>query len=87
MISYVVLYLSIVFLITSAAVLALQQLSEASDNIERYRLLRKLGTHSKMVYRSLFIQIAISLSSDSGYGSFLRSNFGGRQYGEFSRRI
>lgn len=60
MISYIVLYLSIVFLITSAAVLALQQLSEASDNIERYRLLRKLGTDSKMVYRSLFIQIAIS---------------------------
>ena len=40
MISYFVIYVGIVFLITCAAILALQQLSEASDNTERYRLLR-----------------------------------------------
>jgi putative ABC transport system permease protein len=48
-----------VFLITSAAVLALQQLSEASDNTERYSLLRKLGTDEKMINRALLTQIGI----------------------------
>lgn len=57
--SYLGLYLGVVFLITSAASLALQQLSEASDNIERYRLLRKIGTENAMINRSLFIQILI----------------------------
>ena len=59
MISYVALYIGIVFLITSAAVLALQQLSDASDNVERYGLLRKLGAEEKMVNGALFKQIAI----------------------------
>lgn len=57
MISYFVIYVGVVFLITCAAVLALQQLSEASDNTERYRLLRRLGTPSKMIDRALFMQI------------------------------
>lgn len=59
MISYLAIYIGLVFLITSAAVLALQQLSEASDNIERYGLLKKLGAEEKMIHRSLFTQIAI----------------------------
>ena len=45
------------FLITCAAILALQQLSEASDNTERYRLLRRLGTSGRMIDRALFTQI------------------------------
>ena len=57
MISYFVIYVGVVFLITCAAVLALQQLSEASDNTERYRLLRRLGAPSKMIDRALFMQI------------------------------
>lgn len=57
MISYFVIYVGIVFLITCAAILALQQLSEASDNTERYRLLRKLGTSGRMVNKALFTQI------------------------------
>lgn len=57
MISYFVIYVGVVFLITCAAVLALQQLSEASDNMERYRLLRRLGAPSKMIDRALFMQI------------------------------
>ena len=58
-ISFVAIYIGLIFLITSAAVLALQQLSEASDNVERYNLLRKLGTEEKMINHALFIQIAI----------------------------
>lgn len=57
MISYFVLYVGIVFLMTCAAILALQQLSEASDNLERYRLLRRLGAPNKMIDRALFTQI------------------------------
>ncbi len=56
---YIAIYIGLVFLITSAAVLALQQLSEASDNTERYSLLRKLGTDEKMINRALFSQIGI----------------------------
>ena len=58
-ISYLAIYIGLVFLITSAAVLALQQLSEASDNAERYGLLQKLGAEESMVNRALFSQIAI----------------------------
>ena len=59
MISYLAIYIGLVFLITSAAILALQQLSEASDNVERYGLLKKLGAEESMVNHALFTQIAI----------------------------
>jgi putative ABC transport system permease protein len=59
MVSYLAIYIGLVFLITSAAVLALQQLSEASDNTERYGLLKKLGAEESMVNHALFTQIAI----------------------------
>lgn len=59
MVSYLAIYIGLVFLITSAAVLALQQLSEASDNAERYGLLRKLGAEESMINHALFSQIAI----------------------------
>ncbi|OJU11650.1 MAG: hypothetical protein BGN88_07075 [Clostridiales bacterium 43-6] len=58
-ISYLAIYIGIVFLITSAAVLALQQLSESSDNSNRYRLLRKIGSEEALINRSVFMQIAI----------------------------
>jgi putative ABC transport system permease protein len=57
--TYMTLYIGLVFLIAAAAVLALQQLSEASDNAERYGLLRKLGTEEKMIHRALFTQVAL----------------------------
>ena len=56
---YLSIYLGIVFLIASAAVLALQQLSEASDSIERYKALRKIGATDKMINKSVFIQTLI----------------------------
>jgi putative ABC transport system permease protein len=57
--TYLTLYIGLVFLIAAAAVLALQQLSESSDNAERYGLLRKLGTEEKMINRALFTQVAL----------------------------
>ena len=42
-IAFLAIYLGIVFMIACAAILAIQQLSEATDNVERYNLLKKLG--------------------------------------------
>ncbi len=47
------------FLISSAAILALKELSESSDNKERFRMLRKIGADEKMIDKALFRQIAI----------------------------
>lgn len=59
LISYLAIYLGIVFMITCAAILAIQQLSEATDNKARYDLLKKLGADKKMLNKALFTQIAI----------------------------
>ena len=59
MITFIGLYLGIVFLIASAAILALKELSESTDNKERFRMLRKIGTDEKMLNRALFRQIGI----------------------------
>ncbi|MDR1291807.1 MAG: ABC transporter permease [Clostridiales Family XIII bacterium] len=56
LVTYIAIYLGIIFLIAAAAVLAIGQLSEVSDNIGRYDLLRKLGTDEKMLHRSIFAQ-------------------------------
>lgn len=53
---FIGLYLGIVFLITTMAVLALQQLSEASDSIERYKALKRIGASKKMINKTIFIQ-------------------------------
>lgn len=59
LISYIGIYLGVIFLITSGSVLAIQQLSEASDNIERYALLRKIGADKATVNKALFTQIGV----------------------------
>lgn len=58
-VTFIGLYLGIIFLMSSAAILALKELSESSDNKERYAMLRKIGTDEKMINRALFRQIAI----------------------------
>lgn len=40
---YLVIYLGFVLIIACAAILAIQQMSDASDNAQRYGRLRKLG--------------------------------------------
>lgn len=57
--TYLGIYLGITFLITSGAVLALQQLSQSSDNRKRYQLLRKLGVSRKDMKRSLRKQLRV----------------------------
>lgn len=59
LVTFIGLYLGVIFLISSAAILALKELSESSDNKERFRMLRRIGTDEKMLNRALFKQIAI----------------------------
>ncbi len=54
---FVGLYLGLTFAITSATVLAIGQLTSASDNKERYLILRQLGVSNKQINKSLLIQI------------------------------
>ena len=58
-VTFIGLYLGIIFLISSAAILALKELSESSDNKERYQVLRKIGANDDMINKSLFKQIGI----------------------------
>lgn len=56
---YIGMYLGFVFLIASAAVLAIQQLTEASDSSNRYKTLKKIGVSDNMINKTIFIQILI----------------------------
>lgn len=58
-IAYLALYLGITFIIAAGAILAIQQLSESDDNIERYNLLRKIGVDEKTINNSVFNQVGI----------------------------
>ena len=58
-VTFVGLYLGIIFLVSSSAILALKELSESSDNKERFVVLRKIGTDEKMLNQALFRQIGI----------------------------
>ena len=58
MVTFIGLYLGIIFLISSAAILGLKELSESSDNQKRFLCLRKIGTDEKMINKALFRQIA-----------------------------
>ncbi|PGP40365.1 ABC transporter [Bacillus thuringiensis] len=59
---FIGIYIGIVFLITSMAVLALQQLSEASDSIERYKSLKRIGSNGTMINKTIFIQTFVYFS-------------------------
>ena len=56
---FISIYLGIIFLIASSAILALKQLTESSDNKQRYTILRKIGCDEKMINQALFRQIFI----------------------------
>lgn len=58
-VTFLGIYLGIIFLISSAAILALKNLSEASDNRNRYIVLRRIGADDKLIRKSLFREIFI----------------------------
>lgn len=59
LVTFIALYLGIIFLISSAAILALKELSDSADNRERYGMIRKIGVDEKMINMALFKQIGI----------------------------
>ncbi len=59
LVTFVGLYLGVIFLISSAAILALKELSESTDNRQKYTILRKIGVSEKMLHHALFWQIFI----------------------------
>lgn len=59
MVTFIGLYLGVIFLISSAAILGLKELSESSDNKERFKMLRKIGADESMINKALFRQIGI----------------------------
>lgn len=57
--TFVSLYVGVIFLIASAAILSLKELSESADNIERFAVLRRIGTDEKMIEAALFKQVGM----------------------------
>ena len=59
LISFLCCYIGLIFLVICAALLALKQLTETTDNIYRYGLLQKLGAKKEQINRALLSQTAI----------------------------
>lgn len=59
LVTFVGLYLGLVFLISSAAVLALKALSDSVDSAGRYQMLRRIGVEERDLSRSLFRQTGL----------------------------
>lgn len=59
MISYLALYIGFVFLVATAAVLAIQQLSETSDSLSRYKVLAQIGCDRRMIFGSMRNQVLV----------------------------
>ena len=59
-IAYLAIYIGLVLVVACAAILAIQQLTSASDNRTRYQLLNKLGAPRSMVNGAVFKQILIA---------------------------
>lgn len=53
------LYLGTIFLMSSAAILALKELSDTIDDKDKYTVLRNIGTDEKMINKALFKQTII----------------------------
>lgn len=66
MITYLALYIGLVLLVTTAAVLAIQQLSETSDALPRYRTLAELGCDGRMLNVSPGVQTAVYFLASLG---------------------
>lgn len=57
--AFIGLYIGVILLISGAAILALKELSESTDNVERFRMIRKLGADEKQINKALFRQTAL----------------------------
>lgn len=57
LILFIGIYMGLIFLLASAALLALQQLTEAGESKKRYEVLRKIGATQEAMRRTMFIQV------------------------------
>jgi putative ABC transport system permease protein len=76
-VTYIGLYIGLILLIASVAILALQQLSEATDNKARYATLSKIGASDKLMSKAVFTQVAVYFAAPLGV-ALVYSLFGGR---------
>lgn len=58
-VAFVVIYIGVVFLIASAAMLALKALSESIDSTGKYVILKKIGCEQGMLKKALLMQIGV----------------------------
>ena len=58
-ITFIALYLGVIFLISSSAILSLKELSDCIDDKNKYKVLRQIGTDEKEINKSLFKQTLI----------------------------
>lgn len=58
-VTFIGLYLGIIFLISSSAILSLKELSDCLDDKNKYRVLRQIGVDEKDINRALFKQTLI----------------------------
>ena len=59
LVSYLAMYIGFILVVACAAILAIQQLSDANDNARRYELLAKLGAPQRMISGALFKQVVV----------------------------
>ena len=57
--TFIGLYLGIIFLISSSAILALKELSDCIDDKNKYKILRQIGAEEKDINKALFKQTLI----------------------------
>jgi len=70
MFAYLGIYLGVVFLLTGASILSLQQLAESTDNYKKFELLKKLGTGRDLISKALLKQIFITFMIPLGLAAF-----------------
>lgn len=56
MMTFVCLYIGLVFLVASGAILALRVLTDSVDSVQRYETLRRIGVDERDIERSLLVQ-------------------------------
>lgn len=59
LVTFICCYVGLIFLLICAALLALKQLTETTDNIYRYGLLQKLGAKRRQINHTLFVQTGV----------------------------
>ena len=85
-VTFIGLYVGLVLLVTGVSILALQQLSEATDNRDRYTALSRIGASRKLMSRAVFTQVAVYFAAPVGL-ALIYSLVGGKAVLDTIRRV